>query len=155
MRIDLGTTKGRPRLNRWLAQDREDLLVMSQTPGIAYEWLQQVFRLKTEWFKRQIAGVDPTPFKVRGRENAETVVDGDGWRMIDCMPPDYNGPVPLYVQLALKQDPRSAAELGRVLGFAAHKIDVWRRNQVFEPLTGNRLVRRRGRGGAIDRWLLG
>lgn len=147
---DCGTTKPQPRcepafravLRGWAAgEDLTELMVLAHTPGIPRQWLYGVFEWTALWRRRfNVIFMSPTPeILAQGVLNAATVVQGDGLAMLAALGP-YHGQVPLWSTLDLQQDPRSDRVIAESLGLVKHRITVWRRARVFDPLTGGRLV---------------
>lgn len=122
-----------------------EVLVLAFTPGVPIEWIYAGLRLG--WRRRRrlrdmiAVGAD---FEVAGRENAASIVQGDGWKMIEAVCPGYGGPAPLWTQIELQNSTRSDAANAALLGVDRQKVRRWRVNAVFDPLTGCRLLARRG-----------
>jgi hypothetical protein len=141
VKTDCGILAGTP---RW---DEKDVTILAFTPGIPLEWVYAGVGLgviRRRRLRDMIAAADPTALGALGRENAESVVTGDGWKMIEAVAPGYAGAAPLWTQVELRLDPRSDGEIARVLRVDRHKVRRWRHNSVFCPLTGCRLVPNRG-----------
>lgn len=118
--------------------------MLVNTPGIPFEWMVHALKLprKRRQFARSL--IDAADLVDAGRSNAETVVEGDGWKMILAVPPAYSGAMPLWSQLELRADPRPAHEIAAVLGVHRLKVWRWRTKAVFDPVTGVRLLPPRG-----------
>lgn len=151
MRFDCGTTSEDyakiNALRRWRgALDphlAHELTVLAQTPGIPIEWLFHVFQIgprKRERLRRMIAAEN---FAELAAVNAASVVRGDGLAML-ALTPGYSGAAPLWAKLDLEADPRSDDEIAKALRVNRLKVLRWRRNVIFCPLTGVRLVGTRG-----------
>lgn len=128
-------------------KDRAGMLVLAFTPGVPLEWIYAALGLG--WRTRPklrslIHGAETSEFSNLGRENAASVQQGDGWRMLQVVCPGYSGPVPLWSKIELENDRRSDAVIAQVLGVDRKKVWRWRKNAVFCPLTGVRLVPNRG-----------
>ncbi|MCW1401056.1 hypothetical protein OKA06_01455 [Novosphingobium sp. MW5] len=122
-----------------------ELRVLAATPGIPAEWFYTVFNWSRPW-RRHFQNIRAnTRFEV-GAENAATIVEGDGWRMLEVIPDlaKYAKAIPLWTQLELLDDPRNDCVLARALGIDRQKVRRWRKKPVFDPLTANRLVPNRG-----------
>lgn len=123
-----------------------ELHILASTPGIPIEWLYAVFEWTPTWrqsFNRNFRGGRHAEL---GLENAATVVEGDGFRMLRALGDiaRYGGAVPLWTQLELANDRRSNSALARALGVDRQKLRRWRVNAVFDPLTGMRVRPNRG-----------
>lgn len=142
MRFDCGiTSEGVPGPLRSTSED--ELLILVHTPGMPFEWLEAILRFNR---REVMAKIDPAKWNDLGNSNAETLVDGDGWRMLRNMARvrgNYSGAVPLAAQLEL-QVRRRDAETAAMLGVREGKVFRWRTNQVFDPMTGVRLIAARG-----------
>ncbi|MFA7584921.1 MAG: hypothetical protein WCY11_01810, partial [Novosphingobium sp.] len=79
-----------------------------------------------------------------GLANAQSVVPGDGMKMLAVVCPRYAGAAPLWSQLELLNDKRSNGEIAAALQVHRDKVRRWRVNNVFDPLTGARQVSHRG-----------
>lgn len=133
MNFDCGILDGYPRYNHAHAA------ILVATPGIPVEWVYAALKLWPDRrlpLKRAALEVDPE----LARRNAESVAQGDGWKMLMAVPRAYKGPVPLYTQLDLQLDPRPATAISTATGFSAQRIRRWRRTNTFDPLTGTRLI---------------
>lgn len=141
MKYHAGILDGQP------VWDQVQALVLAHTPGVPLEWIYAALDIK-EVRRRQlrtmVANSLDTEWAERGRENAQSVAPGDGFKMIEAVCPAYAGPAPLWTQLELRNDRRSNAEIGRVLGVHREKVRRWRVNAVFDPLTGVRIRPNRG-----------
>lgn len=141
MNYHAGILDGRP---EW---DRLQALILAHTTGVPIEWIYAglgLGRVRRKHLQDMIAGTQTGEWPDLGRSNANSVVPGDGWRMIEAVCPRYAGPAPLWTQLELRNDRRSDAEIARVLGVDRQKVRRWRVNAVFDPLTGVRLRPNRG-----------
>lgn len=123
-------------------------LVLAHTPGMPLEWIYA--RLGFGWGRREklramIHAVQSDEWSEMDKANAASVVQGDGWRMMTAVCLGYSGPAPLWSKIELANDVRSDAAIGQVLGVYRKKVWRWRKNAVFCPLTGARLVPNRGR----------
>lgn len=136
-----GILDGQP---KW---DQVQALILAHTPGVPLEWIYAALGIK-EVRRRQLRTMlensRGTDWADRGRDNADSVVPGDGFRMIEAVCPGYSGPAPLWTQLELRNDRRSNVEIGRVLGVHREKVRRWRVNTVFDPLSGARIRPNRG-----------
>lgn len=127
--------------------DRFQVLILAHTPGIPLEWIYAALDLG--WRRRRklralIASSVNGDFLEAGRSNADSVEDGDGWKMLKVVCPDYSGPVPLWSQLELQNDRRTDAAIAKLLGVDRKKVWRWRTNTVFDPLTLTRKIPNRG-----------
>lgn len=141
MKFHAGILTGTP---EW---DRAGLLVLAHTPGVPIEWIYAAARLgprRRAKLRDLIHASQEGEFPILGLENAQSVEPGDGWTMLTAVCPYYSGPVPIWSQMFLRADPRSDAEIARVLGVDRKKIWRWRSRSVFDPLTMVRLVPNRG-----------
>ncbi|WP_037500686.1 hypothetical protein [Sphingomonas jaspsi] len=123
-------------------------MLLATTPGIPIEWVYALGGIGPKARKgltNMIDAADPA----EGQVLAESLLPGDGLKMIAAVCPDYAGAAPLWTQLDLKNDKRSAAAIARELGVHPKKVWRWRRNVIFDPLTGVRLVAARGRTRAL------
>lgn len=128
--------------------DKVQVLALAQTPGIPLEWVYAALGLG--WVRRRqlrdmLAASQDGEWREIGRSNAASVVQGDGWKMLEAVCPGYAGPAPLWSQIELRADARSDAAMAEALGVNRKKVWRWRSNAVFDPLTGVRLVPNRGR----------
>ena len=80
-----------------------------------------------------------------GASNAASVIAGDGWKMLEAVCPDYAWPVPLWSQIELQNSARTDQANADLLGVERTKVWRWRKRNVFDPLTGSRIVPNRGR----------
>lgn len=124
-----------------------ELVVLALTPGMPLEWIYSAAGLG--WRRRRklldlIAAYRSDELLDMARENAASVVQGDGFLMLEVVCPRYSGPAPLWSQFDLQNDRRSDAAIAAVLGVSRKKFWRWRTNAVFDPLTGARLVPNRG-----------
>lgn len=124
----------------------DELQIFAATPGLPIEWIYAVFEWTPKWrrlFNRHIRG---ERFAELGVQNAASVTEGDGFRMLRALPDlaGYAGAVPLWTQLELQNDRRNDCVLGRALGVNRQKIRRWRANAVFDPLTFARVIPNRG-----------
>lgn len=143
MKHHAGILHGQP---EW---DRAALLVLAHTPGIPLEWIYHTAKLGWRRRRKLVEMIDASregEFPALGLENAASVVDGDGWKMLRVLPEGYNGAVPLWSQLELQRDERSDQAIADVLGVSRKKVQRWRTKAVFDPLTGVRLVSMRSFG---------
>lgn len=147
MLIHAGILDGKPR-----PDDLAELAVLALTPGIPFEWVCACARLGPVRRSRLKDAVTGPELRARGQANALSVVAGDGWRMLTAIPdrPAYRGAVPLYSQLELLADPRTNRAIASELRMDHQKLRRWRVVQVFAPVSGQRLIGRRGSGFALD-----
>ena len=123
-----------------------ELHILAATPGLPIEWLYAVFDWTPTWrlrFNRTFRSHQHTE---HGLENAATVIEGDGFRMLRALGDmaGYIGAVPLWTQLELANDRRNDCALGRALGVNRQKVRRWRTNAVFDPLSLARMRPNRG-----------
>lgn len=142
MRYHAGILDGRP---RWA--DEGEVLILAHTPGVPLEWIYAAMDLgerKRARLRKLIDATQTGEFPGLGVENAASANEADGWRMLEVVGPKYAGAVPLWSKLALCNDQRSAVAIAQVLGVNEKKVRRWRKNHVFDPLTGVRLIPNRG-----------
>jgi hypothetical protein len=123
--------------------DPVETVTLATTPGIPLEWIYAVLKLgrrRKDKLRELIRAAD----RVLGKTNATTITLEDGHQMLLATPSTYNGAVPLYVQLWLQQTIRSDQSIADELGTNRQKIQRWRTNHVFDPLTGQRLIPAKG-----------
>jgi hypothetical protein len=140
LHCDCGILSGAP------AWHPDEVIILALTPGIPVEWIYAALRLGPKRRRRLRDMMDGASCHELALENAASIVEGDGWRMIEAVCPGYSGAAPLYTQLELRNDHRSDAAIARVLGVDRQKVRRWRVNPVFDPLTGVRLRPNRGTG---------
>lgn len=141
MRHHAGILDGNP---TW---DPVEVLILAYTPGVPLEWIYAALGLG--WMRRRrlrdmIHAAKSGEFPSLGQENAATVEQGDGWRMIAAVCPGYAGPAPLWTQIELRNSARSDAANAALLGVDRQKVRRWRVNTIFDPLTGVRVRANRG-----------
>jgi len=128
------------------SQLKHELCILVQTPGIPIEWLYFVFAWsdRTRRFVRDWS--DTADHSAEAKANAASITNDDAWRMIRVMhkPETFAGAVPFAVSLALQADPRIDRELAEDIGIPVQKALGWRFRKVFHPLTGERLMPRKG-----------
>ena len=142
MKYDCGILTGAP------VWDQGEALVLAYTPGIPLEWIYAGLGLG--WRRRRqpratIHAAENLEWENLGLENAQSVVPGDGWKMLAAVSPGYSGSAPMWSRLELQNDVRSNAAIAAVLGVHRETVRRWRVNTVFDPLTGRRVSL--GRGG--------
>jgi hypothetical protein len=141
LRCDCGLT-GVGELNEY------EKLVLAHTPGIPLEWIYAALRMPRYQRTRlaeQIDAADSATFAELGAANAETVVEGDGWKMLVAVCPGYAGAVPMWSQVELRLNSKSDQAVAEALGVRRRTVQRWRTKAVFCPLTGVRLIKNRGR----------
>jgi hypothetical protein len=134
-------------LDREPKWDQRHALVLAHTPGIPLEWIYAALRLGEVRRAQLVAMVRNTPdgeWRDYGLKNAESIVAGDGWKMLEAVCPRYAGPAPLWSQFDLQNSRRSDAANAALLSVNRKKVWRWRVNAIFDPLTGVRLVPNRG-----------
>lgn len=117
-----------------------DYLVLALTPGIPFEWVVGVSKMgavRKSALKRAVRDATPADIQ-KGRENASSITEDDALKMLMASA-EHRGAVPLYVQLFLQATPRPDVEFAKLLGVSANKVGRWRKEHVFDPLTGARL----------------
>lgn len=124
----------------------EDLLVLALTPGVPVEYVWAIAGLG--WRRRnqlwdQMDGANADQRRAAAL-NAESMTQEDGWAMLLALPKGYSGAVPLWSQLALQARAEPLGEISQQLGQDRQRVGRWRRKTVFCPLTGARLIGRRG-----------
>jgi hypothetical protein len=128
--------------------DLTELLVLIHTPGIPLQWVHAALNLSSYYRNKLKVAREGVLGSIHelGKENATTLVTGDGMRMLRALDwrKGYNGQVPLWSTLELSADPRTARQIADELGASPAQIRAWRRSQVFDPLTGARVVREVG-----------
>lgn len=112
-------------LDGWPEWDEDEVRILANTPGIPIRWIYAALKLNQYRRKdvREMVGTD----KVRGRENAESVVFGDGWKMLLAVCPNYRGPAPYWSTLELQMSQRKDWVQARRLGVSRHTIARWRK----------------------------
>ena len=121
-----------------------DLLVLANTPGIPLEWVYAACWVPRSRRARIREMIGAEGYSELGRDNANSVIAGDGLKLLRAIGPAYSGPVPLWSQLELEADERSDRAIAEELGVNRLRVWRWRTNQIFDPLTGCRVVRSRG-----------
>ena len=138
MRFDWGLTNV-----SWPNYD--DVYVLANTPGVPLEWIYAACRIPKFRRARVRAHIGVIDFVELGRLNAASIENGDGYRLLTAVCPEYSGPVPLCSQLELRADPRSDQKIADEFGVHRQKLRRWRTNNIFDPLTGERMIPNRGR----------
>jgi hypothetical protein len=124
----------------WEGHERE-VLILALTPGIPFEWIIKVTRMgsvRKAALRRMIEAVT-TEDHAKAEENAASITEQDGFRMLKVIPHDYRGAIPLYAQLWLQSTPQTDAEVARILGVKRERVCRWRNTNNFDPLTGVRI----------------
>ncbi len=124
-----------------------ELVVLGLTPGVPLEWIYSAAGLGWRRRRKLLDLIDANrsdEILEKARENAASVVQGDGLLMLEVVCPRYSGPAPLWSQIELQNDRRSDALVAAALGVSRKKVWRWRTNAVFDPLTCVRLVPNRG-----------
>jgi hypothetical protein len=119
--------------------DEQSFVTLALTPGMPIEWIvhcSKIGKIRGAELKRITADLIPSQAAL---DNAASVTPEDAWRMLEVMPRNYRGQIPLYAQLVLKEDPRPSHEIGKQLKVPDYKIQRWRRATIFDPLTGARI----------------
>lgn len=147
MKYHAGILDGKP---EW---DRLQLLVLGHTPGVPLEWIYAAARLG--WRRRtalrdMLASSKTGEFPSLGQMNAASIAQGDGWKMLEAVCPGYAGPVPLWSQIELQNSARTDQANADLLGVERTKVWRWRKRNVFDPLTGSRIVPNRGRSIMVE-----
>jgi len=138
---DCGILAGNP---EW---DQHDIVVLALTPGIPLEWIYAALglgQIRRRRLRDMIDAANRDQVMPLAEANAASVVQGDGWKMLEAVCPGYAGAVPFWSQIELRQDPRSDGAIARVLRVDRQKVRRWRVKPVFCPLTMVRLVPNRG-----------
>lgn len=128
--------------------DPLELIVLGLTPGVPLEWVYAGAKLGWRRRANLLGLIDANrsdEILEMARDNAASVAEGDGLKMLEAVCPRYSGPAPLWSQIELQNDVRSNGAIARELGVHVDKVRRWRTKAVFDPLTGVRRVPNRGR----------
>lgn len=121
--------------------------VLAFTPGVPIEWIYAALKLghrRRLKLRKMIDRCQQSDFVELGLENAASVVQGDGMKMLQAVCPGYSGAAPLWSQMELQNDQRTDGAIAAELGVSRQKVRRWRVNAVFDPLTSQRLIANRG-----------
>lgn len=118
-----------------------DVLILTLTPGIPFEWVLHVGNFGTvrKSELRRLIATATTEDHAKAIDNAASITLEDAFAMLNVTRPEFHGAVPMYAQMWLQASRETDAMIARILGLKPSRIMHWRTKINFDPLTGARL----------------